>query len=99
MRTPRRWPRRKRTKKDGRTMSRQDRTNTDAIAAGWVAREDRGPLPAQERAQLQAWLDEDRRHLGAYARARAVFVHLERKSVVVGKGVSVRVVLGGRRSI
>src|SRR3546814_4464682 len=62
MRTPRRWPRRKRTRKDGRTMSRQDRTNTDAIAAGWVAREDRGPLPAQERAQLQAWLDEDRRH-------------------------------------
>src|SRR3546814_11531589 len=78
MRTPRRWPRRKRTRKDGRTMSRQDRTNTDAIAAGWVAREDRGPLPAQERAQLQAWLDEDRRHLGAYARARAVFVHFDR---------------------
>src|SRR3546814_9987238 len=78
MRTPRRWPRRKRTKKDGRTMSRQDRTNTDAIAAGWVAREDRGPLPAQERAQLQAWLDEDRRHLGANARARAVFVHFDR---------------------
>src|SRR3546814_6490135 len=78
MRTPRRWPRRKRTKKDGRTMSRQDRTNTDAIAAGWVAREDRGPLPAQERAQLQAWMDENRSHLGAYERDRAVFVHFDR---------------------
>lgn len=59
-------------------MSRQDRTSIDAIAAGWVAREDRGPLPAPEQAALQAWLAEDRRHLGAYARARAVFVHFDR---------------------
>src|SRR5690606_13682225 len=40
--------------------------------------EDRGPLAAPERAALQAWLAEDRRHLGAYARARAVFVHFDR---------------------
>lgn len=59
-------------------MSRQDRTNIDATAAGWVAREDRGPLAEPEQAQLQAWLDQDRRHLGAYARARAVFVHFDR---------------------
>lgn len=59
-------------------MSRRDRTNIDAIAAAWVAREDRGTLPAPEQAQLQAWLGEDRRHLGAYARARAVFVHFDR---------------------
>jgi len=59
-------------------MSRRDRTNIDAIAAGWVAREDRAPLAEQEQARLQAWLEEDRRHLGAYARARAVFVHFDR---------------------
>src|SRR3546814_16115854 len=73
-------------------MSTQDRTNTDASAAGWVAREDRGPLPAQERAQLQAWLDEDRRHLGAYARARAVFVHFDRARAL---GVQSGPVAGG----
>lgn len=59
-------------------MSRQDRTNIDAIAAGWVAREDRAPLAEPEQAELQAWLDGDRRHLGAYARARAVFAHFDR---------------------
>src|SRR3546814_20057399 len=66
--------------------------NSDAIGAGWVAREDRGPLPAQERAQLQAWLDEDRRHLGAYARARAVFVHFDRARAL---GVQSGPVAGG----
>ena len=50
-----------------------DRTNIDGIAAAWVAREDRGPLSVQEREQLGVWLESDRRHLGAYARARAVF--------------------------
>lgn len=59
-------------------MSRQNRTNIDATAAGWVAREDRGPLPAREQTALDAWLQADRRHLGAYARARATFVHLDR---------------------
>lgn len=59
-------------------MSRADRTNIDAIAAGWVAREDRAPLTAPERAALQAWLSADRRHFGAHARARAVFVHFDR---------------------
>lgn len=55
-----------------------DRTNIDGIAAAWVAREDRGPLSPQEREQLDAWLGSDRRHLGAHARARAVFVHFDR---------------------
>lgn len=59
-------------------MSRQDRTSIDGTAADWVAREDRGPLAAPEQAALQAWLSADRRHLGAYARARAVFVHVDR---------------------
>lgn len=59
-------------------MSRQDRTSIDGVAARWVARVDRGPLAPPEQAELDAWLAEDRRHVGAYARARAVFVHFDR---------------------
>ncbi len=50
----------------------------DAKAAEWVAREDRGPLDAQETAARDAWLASDRRHLGAYARMRAIMLHGER---------------------
>lgn len=57
----------------------------DQEAAAWVAREDRGPLDAGEAAALDAWLQADARHLGAYARARAVFVRLER-SQALGSG-------------
>lgn len=54
----------------------------DARAAAWVAREDRGPLDEQELATRDAWLRADPRHLGAYARARAVFVRLERSQAL-----------------
>ena len=54
----------------------------DDIAAAWVAREDRAPLSAAEAAQLRAWLQRDRRHFGAYARARAVFGHFDRTSAL-----------------
>jgi transmembrane sensor len=50
----------------------------DAEAAQWAARIDRGPLePAQERA-FQAWLHEDMRCTGAYARMRAISLASER---------------------
>jgi len=45
----------------------------DTRAAKWAASGDRGELSEAEQAALEAWLAEDRRHLGAYARARAVF--------------------------
>jgi transmembrane sensor len=46
----------------------------DEVAADWVARLDAGALtPAQER-ELQEWLDSDPRCLGAFARARAIFI-------------------------
>lgn len=61
----------------------------DARAAAWVAREDRGPLRADEAAARDAWLQADPRHLGAYARARAVFVRLERAQAL-GPGFGVR---------
>ncbi|TQM03695.1 FecR family protein [Pseudoxanthomonas sp. 3HH-4] len=50
----------------------------DAKAAEWVAREDAGPLSAEERQALQAWLSADSRHLGGYARMQAIMLHCER---------------------
>lgn len=41
-------------------------------AFDWIARADAGLTPDEE-AQLAAWLAADRRHYGAYVRARAVF--------------------------
>lgn len=63
-------------------MERKDRAmstrNIEDIAAAWVAREDLRPLDALERQQRDNWLAQDVRHQGAYARAHAVFLHLER---------------------
>lgn len=50
----------------------------DAKAAEWVAREDRGALAAEDVAERDAWLAEDRRHLGAYARMRTIMAHSDR---------------------
>lgn len=50
----------------------------DQHAAGWVAREDRGPLTPQETAERDTWLDADARHFGAYARAHALFRRMDR---------------------
>jgi transmembrane sensor len=50
----------------------------DAQAADWAARVDNGPLSAEEQSAFDAWLAGDRRRLGAYAKARAVFAHVQR---------------------
>lgn len=50
----------------------------DAVAAGWAARADRGPLSAEDQAALEAWAAEDPRRAGAYARALAVSAHADR---------------------
>lgn len=50
----------------------------DAKAAEWAARVDAGPLSMDERSALDAWLAGDNRRLGAYAKARAVFAHVQR---------------------
>ncbi len=50
----------------------------DREAAAWVAREDRGPLSLADQTARDTWLQADRRHLGAYARAHAVFAALSR---------------------
>ncbi|WP_207080536.1 FecR domain-containing protein [Novosphingobium sp. KA1] len=44
----------------------------DDIAGAWAMRGDAGVLDAAEQAELDAWLDADRRHRGAFVRAQAV---------------------------
>jgi len=63
-----------------------DKSNhIDDMAAGWVAREDRGPLDDGEAVRRDAWLDADPRHRGAYLRAHAVFLRAGRASAL-GRG-------------
>ena len=50
----------------------------DATAAEWVAREDAGPLSAEESNALAAWLAADSRHLGAYGRMHAIMMRTDR---------------------
>lgn len=61
-----------------------DANDRDAVAAAWVAREDRGPLAPEETARRDAWLRADPRHLGAYARARAVYAQTARARALAG---------------
>lgn len=46
----------------------------EEAAAAWVARLDAGELTPQEHLALESWLDSDTRCVGAFARARAIFV-------------------------
>src|ERR1700735_3586803 len=48
------------------------------LAAEWAAKVDGRTLSPDEEATLEAWLAVDSRHLGAYAKARAVALHTER---------------------
>ena len=50
----------------------------DDLAAGWVAREDRGALAPDQIIERDRWLAADRRHFGAYARAHAVYARTGR---------------------
>src|SRR3546814_11496668 len=86
----------------------------DAKAAAWAVRSAERPLGDLAQQQLDAWLEADSRHLGAYARAQALWLDMDRvaaldggtrrdypdrQSVGEGKRVSGRVGLGGRRNI
>lgn len=57
---------------------RETSAEIDAAAAEWAVRVDRGPLAQAEQAALDAWLAEDIRRRGAFARAQAMFVHARR---------------------
>jgi transmembrane sensor len=54
----------------------------EMVAAEWAARVDRGVLSDGEQRALDHWLSEDRRHLGAFARARAVSAHFDRAAAL-----------------
>jgi transmembrane sensor len=55
--------------------SQESSVNSHDQAAGdWVARLDAGDLTQAEQDALQAWLDSDSRCVGAFARARAIFI-------------------------
>lgn len=53
-------------------------------AARWVIREDAGSLRSDELRELDAWLKADSRHLGAYVRAQASWVALDRLGALHG---------------
>lgn len=50
----------------------------DATAADWAVRLDRAPFDSASQAALDEWLAGDPRRLGAFARARGVFLHTKR---------------------
>jgi transmembrane sensor len=54
------------------------------VAARWAVRGDAGVLSEQEALDLETWLSSDSRHRGAYVRACAQWVGLDRLSVLNG---------------
>jgi transmembrane sensor len=50
----------------------------EETATHWVMRLDGGALQDAEQSELDAWLAADTRHLGAFVRAQAAWVHLDR---------------------
>jgi transmembrane sensor len=54
----------------------------EQAAADWVARVDRGPLSVDEEVELRQWAAADSRRAGAYARAMAVNLHLDRMAAL-----------------
>lgn len=59
-------------------MSGAERTNEiDELAAAWAVRVAEG-LSAAEQRELEAWIERDSRHLGAFVRAQAIWQDLDR---------------------
>lgn len=58
----------------------------DAIKAqanAWVVRQDAGPTTEEQR-EFEAWIASDRRHHGAYVRAKAAWLHADRLTALPG---------------
>jgi transmembrane sensor len=55
-----------------------ERDDIDEIAAAWVVRLDRCALDDDEQRELDAWLDADTRHRGAFVRAQAIWIDQDR---------------------
>ena len=54
----------------------------DGIAARWVMRMDRGALAEAEQRELDAWLETDSRHRGAFIRAQAIWFDMDRMAAL-----------------
>jgi transmembrane sensor len=54
------------------------------LAARWAVRADAGALGSDEQRELESWLAADSRHRGAYVRARAQWVDLDRLAALHG---------------
>jgi transmembrane sensor len=59
-------------------VTRETSAEIDSKAAEWAARMDRCQLSAVDRAVLEDWLSGDARRFGAFARACAMMVYLDR---------------------
>lgn len=59
-------------------VKRETSEEISATAADWAVRIDRAPLDPASQVVLDEWLAGDSRRLGAFARARAMFLHAER---------------------
>jgi len=58
----------------------------DADAASWATRLDEEPLDPKGRAELDAWLQENPRHVGELLRAQATLSYLDRGRALAGVG-------------
>src|SRR5690606_33355736 len=56
----------------------------DTEAAAWAVRSAERPLDSSEQQRLDAWLEADSRHLGAYVRAQALWLDLDRVAALDG---------------
>lgn len=63
---------------------RETAREIDDAAAKWAARADAGPLSSGDEEALTTWLAGDTRRLGAYARARAVLMSLDKAKALHG---------------
>lgn len=61
--------------------NREQASEIDDAATIWAAKAERG-LTAEDRAELDLWLEGDSRRLGAFVRAQAVWIHAERAAAL-----------------
>ena len=65
-----------------------DTDDIDDTAAQWVMRMDRGELGEAGQKQLDAWLEADSRHRGAFIRAQAIWSDMDRVAAFSGGEVA-----------
>lgn len=71
-------------RRDARVSPTLANASPEEAAAGWMARLDKGPLSAGEQQALHHWLEQDRRHKGAFLRAKAIWHASGRLAALAG---------------